>query len=257
MRKLLLILALACSFNLFGQSIDTAAVRSAIARQMATYPESTLQDIYKSFYQEHFGPGHIISDTTSAQRYLIRELSEMGETTSPFFEPTGSHGDYIRIYLSTLAKGLITTKQLLDVLVKSANSWQEPSVSWTEKWGVIVSVIQANNMEIEGFEADLPLLNEAAQNNQAVHHSRRYNEAYHPHYRIVERGIFEHQLLGFFGNHPFLTRSRCLKSSEMYQKDEKATTPSIVDGIMAFTKSDAATQPRPTNKKAHQHPTPK
>jgi hypothetical protein len=28
-----------------------------------------------------------------------------------------------------------------------------------------------------------------------VHHSRRYNEAYHPHYRIVERSIFERELM--------------------------------------------------------------
>ena len=39
------------------------------------------------------------------------------------------------------------------------------------------------------------LLNEAARNSQAVHHSHRYNEAYHPHYRIVERRIFEERLL--------------------------------------------------------------
>ena len=194
MKKLLLILAIACSFNLFGQSIDTLAVRSAIERQMATYPESTLQDIYKSFYQEHFGPGHIISDTASARRYLMRELSEMGKTQSPYFEPTGSQGDYIRVYLSAVADSLITAEQLLDAFVRSANLWQEPTVSWMEKWEAIVSIIQANKMEIEGFETDLPLLTEAARNSQAVHHSRRYNEAYHPHYRIVERSIFEIEL---------------------------------------------------------------
>lgn len=193
-KKLLLILALACSFSLFGQSIDTVAVRSVIERQLATYPESTLQDIYKSFYQEHFGPGHIISDTASARRYLMRELSEMGETQSPYFEPTGSQGDYIRVYLSVVADSLITAEQLLDAFVRSANLWQEPTVSWMEKWETIVSIIQANKIELEGFETDLPLLTEAARNNQAVHHSRRYNEAYHPHYRIVERGIFEIEL---------------------------------------------------------------
>ena len=193
MRNLLLILALVCSFSLFGQSIDTLAMRSAIERQLATYPESTLQDIYKSFYQEHFGPGHIISDTASARRYLMRELSEMGKTQSPYFEPTGSQGDYIRVYLSAVANSLITAEQLLDAFVRNANSRQEPTVSWMEKWETIVSTIQANKMEIEGFETDLPLLTEAAQNNQAVHHSRRYNEAYHPHYRIVERSIFERE----------------------------------------------------------------
>ena len=194
MRKLILILALACSFNLFGQSIDTIVVRSAIERQLTTYPESTLQDIYKSFYQEHFGPGHIISDTTSARRFLMKELSEMGKNQSPYFEPTGSQGDYIRVYLSAIADSLITAEQLLDAFVRSANLWQEPAVSWMEKWETIVSIIQANKMEIEGFETDLPLLTEADRNSQAVHHSRRYNEAYHPHYRIVERSIFELEL---------------------------------------------------------------
>ena len=194
MRKLLLVLALVCSFSLFGQSIDTIAMRSAIERQMATYPESTLQDIYKSFYQEHFGPGHIISDTASARRYLTLELSEMGKTQSPYFEPTGSQGDYVRVYLSAIADSLITAEQLLDAFVRSANSRQEPTVSWMEKWEAIVSIIQANKIELEGFETDLPLLTEAARNSQAVHHSRRYNEAYHPHYRIVERSIFESEL---------------------------------------------------------------
>ena len=193
-RNLLLILVLVCSFSLFGQSIDTLAVRSAIERQLVTYPESTLQDIYKSFYQEHFGPGHIISDTASARRYLMRELSELGETESPYFEPTGCQGDYIRVYLSVVSDSLITAEQLLDAFVRSANSWQEPAVSWMEKWEAIVSIIQANKMEVQGFETDLPLLTEAARNNQAVHHSSRYNEAYHPHYRIVERGIFEIEL---------------------------------------------------------------
>ena len=194
MRKILLILAITCSFSIFGQSIDTVAVRSAIERQMATYPESTLQDIYKSFYQEHFGPGHIISDTASARRYLMKELSEMGKTASPYFEPAGSQGDYVRVYLSAVADSLITAEQLLDAFVRSANSRQEPADSWLEKWEAIVSIIQANKIELEGFETDLPLLTESARNSQAVHHSRLYNEAYHPHYRIVERGIFEREL---------------------------------------------------------------
>ena len=194
MKKALLILFLSCSFGLFGQQFDTLSIRAAIERQMAAYPKSTLQDIYKSFYQEHFGPCHIISDTASARRYLMRELSEMGKTQSPYFEPTGSQGDYVRVYLSAIADSLITAEQLLDAFVRSANLWQEPTVSWMEKWEAIVSIIQANKMGIEGFETDLPLLTKASRNDQAVHHSRPYNEAYHPHYRIVERSIFEIEL---------------------------------------------------------------
>ena len=35
-------------------------VREAIARQLELYPESRVQDVYKSFCQDQLGPGHLI-----------------------------------------------------------------------------------------------------------------------------------------------------------------------------------------------------
>ena len=196
MKKLLIVLTLFCSLGLCGQSLDTVSIRAAVERQMADYPLSTMQDVYKSFYQEHFGPGHMISDTASVRRYLLHELSEMGETvTSYYYDPTGSQGAFVRVCLSAVADSLITSEQLLDAFIESANSWQKPDAKWSDKWQAIVKVIEENGMEMDGFSTDLPLLDEAARNNQAVHDSRRYNEAYHPHYRIVERRIFEERLL--------------------------------------------------------------
>ena len=196
MKKLLIVLTLFCSLSLCGQSIDTVSIRAAVERQMTDYPLSTLQDVYKSFYQEHFGPGHMISDTTSVRRYLLHELSEMGETITPYYyEPTGNQGAYVRVCLSAVADSLISSEQLLEAFIESANSWQKPDAEWSDKWKAIVKVVKENGMEMDGFDTDLPLLNEAARNSQAVHHSRRYNEAYHPHYRIVERRIFEERLL--------------------------------------------------------------
>lgn len=196
MRKLLMVLTLFCALGLCGQSLNTVSIRAAVERQMTDYPLSTLQDVYKSFYQEHFGPGHMISDTASVRRYLLHELSEMEETATPYYyEPTGSQGAYVRVYLSAVADSLITSEQLLEAFVESANSWQKPDAKWSDKWQAIVKVVKENGMEMDGFDADLPLLNEAARNSQAVHHSHRYTEAYHPHYRIVERRIFEERLL--------------------------------------------------------------
>lgn len=194
MRKLILILALACSFNLFGQSIDTAAVHSAIERQLVTYPESTLQDIYKSFYQDRFGPGHMISDTASARSYLMRELSEMNDASTVYYEPTGSEGRFVRVYLSTVTDGFITADQLLNAFVRSANMVKETETDWTTEWKAIVGIITKYDIQMNGFETDAPLLDEASRNCQAVHHSRAYNAAYHPHYRIVERSGFEEEL---------------------------------------------------------------
>jgi len=194
MKSLLLTLVLSCSSCLFGQSFDTLSIRTAIERQLATYPESTLQDIYKSFYQDRFGPGHIISDTASARSYLMRELSEMSEISTIYYEPTGSEGRFVRVYLSTVTDGYITAGQLLNAFVRSANMVKEPETDWTTEWKTIKGIITNYGIQVNGLETDVPLLDEASRNRQAVHHSRTYNAAYHPHYRIVERSVFEEEL---------------------------------------------------------------
>ena len=195
MKKLLLAVFLSCSFCLFGQSFDTLSIRAAIEQQMAAYPESTLQDIYKSFYQDRFGPGHMISDTASARSYLMRESLEMSEASAVYYEPTGSEGRFVRVYLSAVSDGLITADQLLDAFVRSANMVQETESDWETEWRSVVDIITKHDIQVNGIKEDAPSLEKASRNHQAVHHSRVYNTVYHPHYRIVERAIFEKELM--------------------------------------------------------------
>lgn len=194
MKKALLVLFLSCSFSLFGQQFDTLSIRAAIEYQMATYPKSTLQDIYKSFYQNRFRPGHMITDTASARSYLMRELSEMTEVLAVYYEPTGSEGCYVRVHLSAVVDSMITAEQLLDAFVRSANTNNEENKDWEAEWNCIVGVITKYGIVLNDFDKDVAMLSEASRNGQAVHHSHAYNEAYHPHYRIVEHSIFENEL---------------------------------------------------------------
>ena len=195
MRKAVLysILCLCVIFLSCKQDSYSLAIREAIERQMATYPESTLQDVYKSFYQDRFGPGHMITDTASARQYLLKELSENDVASTVHFEPTGSEGRFVRVYLSAVADSLITAEQLLDAFVRSANM-VKAETDWEAEWTTIVGIIKKYGIEVNGKE-DAALLEEASRDRQAVHHSRAYDAAYHPHYRIVERSIFEDELM--------------------------------------------------------------
>ena len=67
--SLLLCALLSCS--------GASGVHTAVERMMADYPASTLQDIYKSFFQDRFGPGHIVADTAQAVAYLRHELGSV------------------------------------------------------------------------------------------------------------------------------------------------------------------------------------
>lgn len=176
-----------------AQELDRPVLRQAVENQLATYPASTLQDIYKAFYQEHFGPEHMITDTAAVRNYLNYELDHCDDQAiNLYYEPIGISGDYVRVYLNAVKDGLITPEQLLWAFLDSAKPQQQPSLDWPTKWEEIVKVID----EIKpGFgQEERDLLRQASQQNQAVHHSPAYNNDYHPHYRIVNREIFEQQL---------------------------------------------------------------
>lgn len=73
----------------------------------------------------------------------------------------------------------------------------------------------------------------------------------------LETRQFQSFLFGFFGNQPFLTRSRWSKTSFMLQKQVKAKTPVTVDQNIPSIRSDTVSATTPATRKHHQHFTPK
>jgi hypothetical protein len=167
-------------------------IRAAVENQLATYPKSTLQDLYKNFFQDYFGPGHIVSDTTSAGAYLDRELSSFEQDSGAYYEPTGYHGNFFRVNLSVIKEGLISRDVFFDAFVRSVSNIETISMEeWKEEWSSIDSVIRAMNLSLANYEQDRKnLFSLLEQGKYVVHHSEPFSEAYDPHYRIINREIF-------------------------------------------------------------------
>ena len=195
MRKLtlsLLFLTLIIGYCGIGNAQEK--YKSAIDDILASYPEATLQDIYKSFFQDRFGPEHIISDTVSVRNYLINELQNMGETAMPYFEPTGTGENFIRVSLQTVKDSLVSGNELLFLFIESANSKKEISVSeWKVEWDSIKNYVPK---DLRGYALDSERIDSVLSLGQyAIHHSKIYNELYHPHYRIIRKDLFKDKLL--------------------------------------------------------------
>jgi hypothetical protein len=173
---------------------ENKRIEQAVSTLISQYPEATLQDIYKSFYQERFGPGHMIPNVENARNYLMSEMEQAAENTGAYFEPTGSEGKYVRIYLNAVSDGKIGAEQLLDAFVESANNVEPRADKWADQWANIVKVIEEKQLPVKMNDELKQLLKECSEQDEAVHHSETYNQAYRPHYRIVERNIFERQL---------------------------------------------------------------
>jgi hypothetical protein len=168
------------------------------------YPESRLQDIYKSFCQDNLGPGHLIPNPEAAKAYLLEELQAFREdiVNGLYDKPAlryvsvGDAGNYVRVDLSVVLDRLVDEETLLAAFVKSAKEGITLSTDeWKEKWAAVAAVIRKDFPDLPDAEKDLAAIDSLmAEGHYILHHSRIFNETYHPHYRIVARDIFENEL---------------------------------------------------------------
>ena len=191
MRKAILLLAAAMLVACNKPQTD---ITEAVSRMAEQHPQTTLQDVYKSFYQDRFGAEHMISDTAAVRAYLLYELdiAAADSVPNPYYEPVGAQGRYVRVYLRCVNESLLTAEQLLDAFIRSAQPAKQPKQSWADEWMHIEQAAQKAGVSCS--EEESQLLQQAAQTNHAMHHSEAYRNAYHPHYRIMRRDIFENEL---------------------------------------------------------------
>jgi hypothetical protein len=173
-------------------------VRGAVECQMERYPASTLKDLYKNFFQDRFGPGHIISDREAAAKYIRQETAFYGESPCPDVEPTGWQHNYVRISLDAVKEGRVSEELLLDALVRSANDAPDVSIEdWRNEWSRIEAIISGMKLSLPDYEADRTEIDARLLEGKYVcHHSAAFNAAYSPHYRIISRPIYESELQG-------------------------------------------------------------
>ena len=189
---------------------------------MQTYPKSRLLDIYKSCFQDYMGAEHLVSDRQRVKAYLDEELQTTSlEDLMPwYYEPCGVNGQYVRVNIRTIKENLITEDMLLDAFIRSANgrnseshpnslkdgrvvtdegeanSDKRPTVeSWRDRWHKIVGTIDQMELNLPNYQQDRAFIDSILSiGKYAISHSPEYREAYRPHYRIVEKSIFENEI---------------------------------------------------------------
>ena len=189
---------------LLAYACQSDPTRKAIERQLQQYPETRVQDIYKSFCQDNLGPGHLIPDPDAAKSYLQSELAvyrkdlDSARYAKPTerYVPVGDAGNYVRVDLSVVLDSLVDEKVLLNAFVRSANEGKKLSIDeWKSKWASVATIIRKDFPIIPDASNDLAAIDSLmTQGHWILHHSHSFNKAYHPHYRIVARDIFDNEL---------------------------------------------------------------
>ena len=194
MKKLALItISLLCSIVLQAQDIE-----GFVHRQLHTYPQLRLLDLYKSCFQDYMGAEHLVSDRQRVKAYLDEELctTTLDDLMPWNYEPCGIDSNYYRVSIRTIKENVISEEMLLDAFIRSANTPKRPYVEeWSKRWHVIIDAIDQMRLGLPNYEQDKAFIDSIlSAGKYAISHSPEYREAYHPHYRIVERSIFEREL---------------------------------------------------------------
>jgi hypothetical protein len=183
---------------IFSVAISAQDVEGFINRQMQTYPKSRLLDIYKSCFQDYMGAEHLVSDRQRVKAYLDEELNtiSLDDLMPWYYEPCGIDSSYYRVSIRAIKESLVSEDLLLNAFIRSANSEKRPSVeSWSERWHKIIGTIDQMKLDLPNYQEDKQFIDSVLSvGKYAISHSPDYREAYHPHYRIVERSIFEKEI---------------------------------------------------------------
>ena len=183
---------------LFSVALSAQDIQGIVTKQMQTYPKSRLLDIYKSCFQDYMGAEHLVSDKQRVKAYLDEELqtTSLDDLMPWYFEPCGVNGQYVRVSIRTIKENLITEDMLFDAFIRSANSEKRPSVeSWRDRWHEIIDTIDQMELNLPNYQHDRAFIDSILSvGKYAISHSPEYREAYRPHYRIVEKGIFENEI---------------------------------------------------------------
>ena len=177
-------LLMACST---APDSEENAIRTMCMEIAEHYPQATLQDVYKTCFQDFFGAEHLLKDTAMAHNYLLSELAACKDenlSAMPSYEPTGFRHRFVRINLSEVLSGAMSEDELFARFVDAAGTNNTYSDNWSTEWQQIETI--ALEVHPEWQDSTLQAeLRQAASIPCAVRHSEAFRNAYHPHYRII------------------------------------------------------------------------
>jgi len=166
-------------------------VLTTVEQYMVDFPKSRLIDIYKSFFQDEWGPTHLLRDVQKAQSCFEYELMNMSVNPHPCNYNCGLGLNFYRADMSYIRLNLVDKSTFFEAFKTSSQSYAEPSrETWIMKWEYIAGIIAKIAHLIDNFDNDCQAIKQTMSRGACVmHHSRNFIEAYKPHYRIFRKNI--------------------------------------------------------------------
>ena len=135
----------------------------------------------------------------------------------------------MRVSLRAVKENLVSEDLLLDAFIRSANSDKRPTVeSWRDRWHIIIGTIDQMGLSLPNYQQDREFIDSILNiGKYAISHSPEYREAYRPHYRIVEKGIFESEIKPLIESKAMVVRIAEIEVYPQYLKEYLAAARNV------------------------------
>ena len=189
--------------------VDKQALEAFVREMCEKYPQATLQDIYKSNFQDYFGPSHIMAAREHVIGYINRELQQMRKerldvqapvsmesVEKSWYDPCGWRHNYYQVSLDVVEDGIMSADEFADAFMAGGGKVPDVTQEWLDEWKEIKRVAKKAVPGMKGFAKDDAKISALIKDGKyVVHHSEVYNQTYKPHYRIIRKDIFEAVIL--------------------------------------------------------------
>ncbi len=166
-------------------------IQKAVAVHLKRYPQLQLRDLYKSFFQDNFGPGHLLASPEGAIRALEAELEAIESHGDYTLEVCGIGAQFCRLPLDLVLDEKVPKDAYIDCFLQSGSAFKLPSVSQLNHWWqAMVPLITSIAPSLKNFASDVTYIDHLLANGAyEVHHSDTYRNRYRPHYRIFSLAL--------------------------------------------------------------------
>jgi hypothetical protein len=153
-------------------------------------PHVRIEDAYKWTYQATRGGEHAAPDEASAHKWLDGEwgLLSVPLADEPIWEPLCKGGEIGRLNLRPFRAKGGKEDDLLTAFLASSREYRTDARTFTDAWDALGqrlrkgSVGKLNHKAWEKLDAEM-----RPQGYPAIHHSKEYEGAHHPSYRVLTR----------------------------------------------------------------------
>lgn len=165
---------------------DALCWENLIREHVKRYPLLQIADLYKLLYQSTLGNGHAITDSTEAADWLSRDLMKLDkESGEPLADTLGDCGRFSRVHLKTYIQYGGDPQDLLNAFLVTGRDYPPDSSAFFCALSTARNMAQKGKLPWSDNSLQEFISNQARLHYPAVHHSARYDSAYHPAYRVI------------------------------------------------------------------------